>query len=206
MGVLTAAMLSAAMFCQETPDYLRRWDEPTPRTVDVVAIARAGAWTGRDFEFEATRTDGLVSTSKQTTFFSASVMLGVEIHDHFMLLGMIEGNVGSKITSELAGLYVGWHQRPKERYGKGVPDEATVYAGVVGGNLDVDKTNFGDFDTGVGFGGGITFGWTVTPQMSVELIGEYRFIEFDYEKDVVSGSTKIGGNTGWFGLGVNFRF
>jgi len=131
-------VLSAAGFCQAPPDYRRPSDpEEKPRPVEAVAIARLGVWTGRDFNFEATRTDGMVATSKQEALFSASAMGGLELYDHFMVLGMVEGDVASKITAEIAGLYLGWHQRPKERYGKGVPDEATVYAGVIGGSLEV---------------------------------------------------------------------
>lgn len=206
MGVLMAALLCAAGMVQETPDYLRRYEDEAPPVVKGVAIARLGAWTGRDFEFQATRTDGLVSTSKQKTLFSASAMAGLEFYDRFLLLGSVEAGVASHLSAEVAGLYIGWHQRPKERYGRGVPDEATVYAGVVGGNIDVDEPNFGDFDTGIGFGGGLSFGWTVSPNFSVDLYGEYRFLEFDYKKDVVSGNDRIGGNTGWFGAGVSFRF
>ena len=207
MGIWMAVVLSAAGFCQETPDYRRPSDpDEKRRAVDGVAIARLGVWTGRDLSFEAIRTDGLVASSKQQALFSASAMGGVEIKEHFMVLGMIEGDVASKLTAEVAGLYIGWHQRPKERYGKGVPDDATVYAGVIGGSLEVHEANFGDFDKGIGFGGGISFGWSLTPRMSVELSGEYRYLKFDYKKDVASGDSSIGGNSAFIGLGINFRF
>jgi len=206
MGIWMTAVLAAGLL-QETPDYLRPADEAENRwTVDGVAVARVGVWGGSDFKFQATRTDGLVSTSKQQALFSASLLAGIEIHDHFMLLATVEGDVATKITAELAGLYVGWHQRPKERYGRGVPDEATVYAGVLGGSLKVNEDNFGDFDKGIGFGGGVSFGWSLSKHMSLELYGEYRYLKFDFQKDVVSGNDSIGGSTGWGGVGVNFRF
>jgi hypothetical protein len=206
MGIWMAVVLSAAGFCQQTPDYLRPVEETHAPVVEGVAIGRLGVWAGRDFNFEAVRTDGKMASSKQEVFFSASVMGGIELYDHFMVLGMVEGDLASKLSSELAGLYLGWHQRPKERYGKGVPDEATIYAGVIGGSLTVHETDFGDFDRGVGFGGGLSFGWILTPHMSIDLIGEYRYLRFNYQKDIVSGDSSIGGNSGWFGLGVDFRF
>jgi hypothetical protein len=208
MVICMAVVLGTAAFCQQGTDYrreLERQDESS-RTVQGVAIGRLGAWAGRDFSFEATRTDGKVATSKQEAFFSASVQGGVELYNHFVVLGMVEGDLASKLSAEIAGAYVGWHQRPKERYGKGVPDEATIYAGVIGGSIKVHETDFGDFDRGVGFGGGITLGWRVSTAMSVDLIGEYRYLKFNYQKDVTSGDTSIGGNSGWFGVGVNFRF
>jgi hypothetical protein len=208
MGIWMAVLIGATGICpQSTPDYRRSMDEEVgPRAVEGVAVGRFGVWAGRDFNFEAVRTDGKMSTSKQEAFFSASLMGGVELYDHFLILGTIEGDIASKITSEVAGAYVGWHQRPKEHYGKGVPDEATIYAGVLAGSLKVHETDFGDFDRGVGFGGGISLGWMLSSRMSFEVYGEYRYLKFDYQKDVVSGDHSIGGNSGWFGAGVNFRF
>ncbi|HLY11904.1 MAG TPA: hypothetical protein VKW04_21565 [Planctomycetota bacterium] len=207
MVICMAVVLSAAACCQDPPSYRRSLaDEEGPRPVEGVAIGRLGVWTGRDFNFASTRTDGKLSTSKQEAFFSASVLGGIELYDHFLVLATIEGDVASKLSSELAGVYLGWHDRPKERYGKGVPDEATVYAGAIGGSLKVHETDFGDFDRGIGVGAGITLGWAMTRHLSFDLYGEYRYLRFDYKPEVMSGSRSIGGNTGWFGAGVSFRF
>ena len=181
MGICMAVLLSAGVFCQETPEYRRLSDpEEHRQAVEAVAVARVGVWAGREFSFQATRTDGMIATSKQQVFFSAAAMGGMEFYDHFLVMGMAEGDEASKLTAEVAGLYLGWHQRPKERYGKGVPDEATVYAGVIGGSLKVHDANFGDFSNGVGFGGGMSFGWTLTPHVSVELSAEYRYLKSWY--------------------------
>jgi hypothetical protein len=207
MVIWMAVALSAAGFCQDMPDYRRPAAEPEAvRTVEGVATVRLGAWVGRDFNFEAVRTDGKQATSKQEALFSASLMGGIELYDHFMILGSVEADVANKITSDLVGVYLGWHERPKERYGKGVPDEATIFAGAIGGNLTVHETDFGDFDRGIGFGAGVAFGWTLSSHWTAEVLGEYRYLKFDYEKDVVSGDKHIGGNTGWFGLGMSLRF
>jgi len=207
MGIWMAVVLSAAGFCQETPEYRRLSDtEERPRAVEAVAIAKIGVWTGREFNFAATRTDGMVAASKQEALFSASAMVGLELYDHVMVLGMIEGDEASKITAEIGGLYVGWNQRPREHYGRGVPDEATVYAGAIGGSLHIHEPNFGDFKTGVGFGAGLSFGWTLLPRLSVELSAEYRYLKFDYKMDVTSGDSSIGGSTALIGVGLNLRF
>ena len=202
-----AVVLSAAVCCQDSSSYRRSIaDEEESHPVECVLMGRLGAWVGRDFNFQATRTDGKVSTSKQEALFSASLLGGIELYDHFLVLGAVEGDAASKITSQLAGVYLGWHDRPKERYGKGVPDEATIYAGALGGSLKVHETDFGDFDRGYGAGAGISLGWVLTSHMSVDVYGEYRYLKFDYQRDVVSGDKSIGGNTGLFGLGVRFQF
>ena len=209
MGIWLAAVMATACFAQDDGTVRSPYGYGSAGdagTVDGVLIPRAGVWASSSFKFESTRTDGKVSTSKQEALFSASVMGGVQFYDHFRLLASVEADFASKISSEVAGAYVGWHQRPKERYGKGVPDEATVYAGVVAGKLAVHENDFGDFDRGVGFGGGISFGWTVSSSLTVDLIGEYRYLKFDYRKDVASGNTSIGGSGAWIGMGLDFRF
>jgi len=42
--------------------------------------------------------------------------------------------------------------------------------------------------------------------MSVQLAGEYRYLKFDYKRDVVSGDSSIGGSSAFIGLGLSFRF
>jgi hypothetical protein len=209
MGIWLAAVMATTCLAQDDGTIRSPYvygSESDASTVDGVLIPRLGVWTASEFKFQATRTDGKVSTSNQNTLFSASVMGGVQFYDHFRLLASVEGDFASKISSEVAGAYIGWHQRPKERYGKGVPDEATVYAGVVAGKLAVHENDFGDFDRGVGFSGGISLGWTVSSSLTVDFIGEYRNLKFDYRKDVASGSTSIGGSGAWIGMGLEFRF
>ncbi|MBI3856808.1 MAG: hypothetical protein HY293_14060 [Planctomycetes bacterium] len=207
MAIWLAAMLAAAAFPPE--------DDALPRSlqadddwskVDGLLSARVGVWTGRGFNFSSTRTDSTQARSKQETFFSASILGGVQFFDHFVLLGTYEGDLAAKITAQVGGGYLGWREHPKLRYGKGVPDEVLIYAGVLVGRLEVHKADFGNFDRGVGFGGGVALGWTLSPQASVQLYGEYRYLRFDYQRDVLSSDTSIGGNAGWFGLGLDFRF
>lgn len=207
MGIAMAAMLAVACFAQDErgEKYSYILDENT-RMLDGIGVVRVGAWTGRDFKFEAIRTDGKQATSNQQTFFSAGAMVGMEFYDHFRVMISGEADIASKITAEVGGAYIGWHQRPKERYGKGVPDEATVYAGAVFGKIDVHEPEFGEFDRGVGFAGGIDFGWQLSPKWSVDLIGEYRYLKFDYKLDVSEGDKSIGGNSFWIGMGLTLRF
>lgn len=207
MGIAMAAVLAVACFAQDERGgrYNYTLDEDT-KTLDGVAGVRLGVWTGRDFSFDAIRTDGKQATSKQQALFSASAMVGMEFYDHFRVMIAAEADVASQITAEVGGAYLGWHQRPKERYGKGVPDEATVYAGVVFGSIKVNEPDFGEFDHGIGFGGGLDFGWLLSPRWSVDFLAEYRYLKFDYKRDVVSGDNSIGGHSVWIGLGLSVRF
>ena len=209
MAILLAAVLTTACFAQDgsgvRSPYVYGPDDDAA-SLDGIFIPRVGVWAGRDFKFQATRADGFTSTSNQQALFSASAMAGVQLYDHFRILGSFEGDFASKISAGVGGAYLGWHQRPKERYGKGVPDEVTIYAGVLAGRIKVHEADFGDFDRGVGFGGGVSFGWSVSSRVSVDLMTEYRSLKFDYRKEVKSGSTSIGGSTGWFGFGLDVRF
>lgn len=208
MAIWMAVALAAAVFPPEDGDGLPRSLQVDPdwAAVEGVLSARMGVWTGHGFTFQAIRTDSTQATSKQETFFSASVLGGVQFYEHVVLLGSYEGDVASKITVQVGGAYLGWREHPKKRYGKGVPDEVMIYAGVVVGHLKVDKTDFGSFERGVGFAGGAAFGWTISSNLAFQLYGEYRLIEFDYNRDVVSGDTKMGGSTVVIAAGIDLRF
>jgi hypothetical protein len=207
MAIWMAVLLAAAGF---PPD-----DEKLPRTlqadddwqaVEGIFGVRAGVWTGRGFDFQSTRTDSTQATSKQQALFSASILGGVEFYSHFAILGTYETDLASKVTVQIGGAYLGWREHPKERYGKGVPDEVMLYAGALVGRFDVKQTDFGSFDRGIGFAGGLAFGWMLTPHLTAQFYAEYRYLKFDYKRDVLTGDTFIGGNSGWLGLGLDYRF
>jgi len=207
MAIWMAVMLAAAGL---PPD-----DERLPRTlqadetfkpVEAIFGVRAGLWTGRGFDFQAIRTDSTQATNGQQAFFSAQAVVGAQFYEHVAVLVSIEADVASRVSAQVGGAYLGWREHPKERYGKGVPDEVLVYAGVVTGRITVDTADFGSFKRGWGYNVGACFGWTLSPRLTLELSGEYRYLKFDYRRDVLSGDTSIGGNTAWFGLGLDFRF
>jgi hypothetical protein len=208
MAIWMAAALAAAAWTGGDDDALPRslqLEDEISATNGIVA-ARLGAWAGRSFRFEAIRPDGTKAASTQQAFFSASLLGGVQFYDHLVLLGTVESDVASKITINAGGVYVGWRERPKQRYGKGVPDEVMAYAGVLVGRVKVDETDFGTFDRSVGFGGGFTFGWTLSPHCIVQFYAEYRNLSFDYNRSVLSGDDKIGGSSVWLGAGIDYRF
>jgi hypothetical protein len=207
MGIWLAAVLAAALV---PPD-----DDVLPRTlqleddvkyVEGVVTARLGVWAGRPFSFEAIRPDGTKATSKQQALFSASILAGAQFYEHVAVLGTFEGDIASSITAQVGGVYLGWREHPMPRYGKGVPDEVMLYAGVLAGRLTVHQTGFGSFDRGVGFGGGVQIGWSLAPHLVLDLFAEYRSLKFDYKPDVLSGDSSIGGSAGWFGAGLDYRF
>lgn len=206
MGIWMAVVMAAALGPEDDPLPQQLQLEDDWSAVEGVIAARLGVWTGRDFKFQATRTDNTQATSKQEAFFSASILGGVQFYEHFVVLGTYESDVASLITAQAGGGYIGWREHPKERYGKGAPDEAMAYAGVLVGRLHVHQTDFGAFDRGVGFGGGLALGWALSTHVTAQLYGEYRSLKFNYERDVQSGDKRIGGSAGWFGLGIDYRF
>lgn len=207
MAIWLAAVLAAAASAQQE-DYRLPYSlqDDEVRAVEGVVAARLGVWTGRDFKFQAIRTDSTQATTNHQALFSASVLGGVTVYEHLVVLGTFETSFASKTTAQVGGVYLGWRERPKERYGKGVPDEVMVYAGALIGRYEVDETDFGSFDRGIGFGGGLTLGWTISRHMAFQFYGEYRFLKFDYERDVLSGDDQIGGNAVWIGAGIDLRF
>src|SRR5262249_11822882 len=117
-----------------------------------------------------------------------------------------EADVAAKIAASIGGAYLGWRERPRMSYGKGVPDEVMIYGGVLFGHISVHQNDFGSFDRAVGFGAGAEFGWSLAPRLVLELFAEYRYLKFDYRRDVLSGDDTIGGSSGWFGVGLDYRF
>ena len=206
MAILMAVLLAASFPPEDDALPRSLQSEEEWSTVGGVLTARVGVWTGRSFDFKSVRTDSTQATSKQQALFSASILGGVEFFDHLVFLGTYEGDLASKITAQVGGGYVGWREHPKEKYGNGVPDEVLVHAGVLLGRIDIHKDDFGGFDRGVGFGGGLSFGWTLSSHAAVQLFGEYRYLRFDYQRDVFSGDKSIGGSAGWFGAGIDLRF
>jgi hypothetical protein len=208
MAIWIALALAAAALPPDDdvrlPVSLQFEDERPP--VRATATARVGAWTGSSFEFQAVRSDSTQATSKQQTFFSASVLGGAVFYDHVVLLATYEASLASKLTIMAGGVYVGVRDHPKPRYGKGVPDEVMLYAGVLLGRVDVDEPEFGNFDRGVGFAGGVELGWSIAEGMVVGLYGEYRNLKFDYQRDILSGDDTLGGSSVWVGLGLDYRF
>lgn len=207
MGIWLAAVLATTVFPPDDDALPRSLQiEDDVKTVEGFVSARLGVWAGRPFSFEAARPDGTQAQSKQQALFSASLMGGVQFYEHVAVLASVEADIASKITAEVGGVYVGWREHPKTRYGKGVPDEVMIYAGALLGRLTVHETDFGSFDRGVGFGGGLEFGWELSPHLLLELFAEYRYLKFNYKPDIVSGDDHIGGHGGWFGVGLDYRF
>ena len=208
MAIWLAAVLAAAVFPPEDGDGLPRSLQADPEfaAVEGVVAARMGVWTGHGFEFSAVRTESTEAKSNQSTFYTASLMGGVRFYEHVTLLATYEGDIASKVTLQVGGIYLGWCEHPKQRYGKGVPDEVTVYAGAILGRYKVHKDDFGTFDASVGFAGGIALGWMLSSNLSFQLYGEYRLIEFDYNRDITSGDNSVGGSTILIAAGIDLRF
>lgn len=206
--VIWMAVLLAAAGLPPEDEFLPRslQDDEDPKTVTAFFTPRVGGWAGRHFAFQATRTDNLQVSSQQQAFVSTSALAGIELYEHFVVMGMYEASFASKITVQVGGAYIGWREHPKERYGKGVPDEAMIYAGVLVGHLDVHVFDFGEFDRAIGFAGGLELGWSISSNLAFELYAEYRLVRFEYLRPVSTGNTSMGGSTIAFGIGLDLRF
>jgi hypothetical protein len=207
MAIWMAVVLAAAGLPPQE-DRLPRTlqSDENPPIVEGFIGVRTGVWMGRSFDFQSVRTDSTEASSDQQALFSASLYGGVQFYEHLAVMLSYEADIASKISASVGGAYLGWREHPKERYGKGVPDEVLIFAGVVTGRISVDSPDFGSFKRGVGFSGGLMLGWSLSSHWTVQLDGEYRFLKFDYKRDVLSGDTSIGGNTVWIGLGLDYRF
>src|SRR5688500_10598494 len=207
MAIWLAAVLAAAGFPQDNdrlPRSMKLEDETA--VAEGVLAARVGVWASRQFEFEAIRTNSTKAESKQQAFFSASLLGGVQLYERLVILGTFESNIATKITIQAGGAYLGWRDHPKQHYGKGVPDEVMLYAGVLFGRLMVDQDDFGSVDSGIAFAGCVIFGSCLSSDPSIQLSGAYRSMPFDYVRVIVSGDDKIGGSGGCIGLGLQYRF
>src|SRR5687768_15004162 len=124
MAIWLAAMLAAAGLPPEDERFPRSLqDEESVRPVEAILGVRTGVWTGRGFEFESIRSDSTQASSDQAALFCASILGGLEFYDHFVFLLTYEADLASKVTAQVGGAFIGWRENPKEKYGKGVPDE-----------------------------------------------------------------------------------
>lgn len=172
--------------------------------IEPFVVLRAGVWASRAFQFDSIK-DSIRREIDTNALFSAGVDGGFKFLNHFVLFGTYEVNLAEDLFSDLAGVCVGYRERGGEGADPSVPIETTVYAGGLWGRFEVDAPGY-EFEDGWGFRAGIAFSWRAAPGLTVDLIGEYRLIEFDCETRPDSGDDKVGGSTGWLGLGLQYRF
>jgi len=180
-------------------------EEPASGDLQPFVTLRSGVWAGTGFHFEAVK-DSVRRELDTNALFSAGVDAGVQFLEHFVLFGTYEVNLTDDIFSDLAGACIGYRERGEEGGKAAIPQETTVYAGGLYGRFDVDAEGLWEFDDAWGFRAGIAFSWKVGRSLTVDLVGEYRLIEFDYSVKPDSGDKYVGGSTGWLGLGLQYRF
>lgn len=167
-------------------------------------VLRSGVWASRGFEFDSIR-DSVRREIETNALFSAGVDAGFRFGGHFLLFGTYEVNLAEDIFSDLAGACVGYRERGREGADPSVPIETTVYAGGFWGRFEVDAPGY-EFKDAWGFRAGIAFSWRAGRELTVDLIGEYRLVEFECEVKPDSGDDRVGGSSGWIGLGLQYRF
>ncbi len=180
--------------------------EDSSSDLEPFVALRSGVWAGTGFHFEAIK-DSIKREIETNALFSIGVDAGVRLLDHFVLFGTYEVNLAEDIFSDLAGVCVGYRERAVEGGKPTIPVETTIYAGGIYGRFEVDAADgLYDFDDAFGFRAGIAFSWRAGRSLTVDLVGEYRLIEFDSRIKEDSGDDQIGGSSGWLGLGLNYRF
>jgi hypothetical protein len=168
------------------------------------AMLRSGVWAGTGFRFDSTH-DSVRREINTNALFSAGVDAGVEFSKHFVLFGTYEVNLAEDIFCDIAGACLGYRERAEEGTRSTIPVETTVYAGGIWGRFDVNAEGY-KFDDAVGFRAGMAFSWKVSRSLTVDLVGEYRLIEFNCTEKPDSGDNQIGGSSGWLGLGLKLTF
>jgi hypothetical protein len=172
----------------------------------VMFRVRGGAWICDGFQFEAVRTDSVQVASKEGVLPSGGADLAIALPLDLFVLATAELSMGSHTEAAIAGLALGYRERRSPDASELLPHEASAYAGAFYGRFEVDAEGFGDFDDAVGFFGGLSASWNVTRGFLIGIQAEYRFVEFDYELDVLSGDTSAGGSGVWVGASLDFRF
>jgi hypothetical protein len=84
--------------------------------------------------------------------------------------------------------------------------ELRAQAGVLLSSLKVDDSDFGDFDSGVGFRAGLSASVDLTPYLSLDVSLQYRSVSYDWSGTVLSGDTQAKASGVAALLGISLRF
>jgi hypothetical protein len=117
----------------------------------------------------------------------------------------VETAVGGDVTMFGAGPVVEWRFAHDNPAGGGRSDmEHFARAGVLYEQLEVDKSDFGDFDPAIGFRIGYEFRAWLGGSWTLKIGAEYRYAVWNYNGDVVDGDEEIGGHGFFLSIGVGF--
>lgn len=170
---------------------------------DVFARGRFGGWASGGFEFEA-----LVPTGKREIegdiLASAGVDLGACLDRHWLVLAGAEFSVAGDVEIRTLHVSFGWQDRVKDFHD--LDFRWSVTAGVLWGDFEVDKADFGDFDAGLGARAGLDVLVDVTGGLALGGYVEGRFIRFDYEETVIDGDRRAGGGGAAAGVMIEVRW
>lgn len=180
--------------------------DPAFADESVFVRLRGGAWISKDFKFEAVRTDSVQVESKEEALPSGALEFGVRLPAGLFLTAAAEASMGSHTEVAVAGLAIGYRERRAPDASELLPAEGAAYVGGLYGRFEVDEEGFGDFDDAFGFRGGLSASWNLSSGIVAGVTAEYRFMEFEYEGDVLSGDTHAGGSGVWVGATIDFRF
>lgn len=173
--------------------------------VDVFGRVHGGGWMSGEFDFEAFRLDGVRDLDSRGMAI-LGVDAGVRLFEHYLIFATGEYGLAGDLSALMFGGGIGYTHVLSEDDGPWPPSDLTVYLGGLWGRLEVDKSDFGEFDDAFGFRAGVSLAFRPWEHVFMDFFLEYRLLKFDYEEDVIGGDDSIGGSGVAFGLGIEFRF
>lgn len=86
------------------------------------------------------------------------------------------------------------------------PLDVAAEAGLMYSSLSTTESLFGDFDSGIGFRGGVRASFRVGPRASLEATIDYRRVAYDYSETITSGDSQARLSTVGLLLGASLKF
>ena len=189
-------------------------EQASPETTDLDLFADTGVVLGARYAVWIVDLDFEVSTPTELTRVRTESQSGAEIYfRHGLGQGWIteiglEVTLGGDSESQalVAGLSLQW-QIPILQESGLIP---SLRAGVLYGTYEIDDVP-GDFDSAIGFEGGIEIRWPLSPGaggLSLDLAVLGRSLKFDFDADTgaTAAENEIGGVGAIILAGLEYRF
>ncbi len=173
--------------------------------VELQARLRGGAWASGGFEFEALLPTGKREVDGETLWL-VGADAGVCFDDRWLLSAGADWSSANDLEVVAFHLSGGYRLRVGEMIHALPPFRCEFTAGVLLGTLDVDVSDFGDFDPGLGVRAGVTALFDFGDTFAIGAWVEARWIRFKYEEDTLDGDDYAGGGGVAAGVVVEARW
>jgi len=175
------------------------------KPLEFILDVRVGGWASGGFEFEA-----LVPTGEREidgrAVWTAGVDAGVCLSDRWLIFGGGEYGIGGDLTLVTAHLSVGYRLYISEMIHALPPCRLEVSVGALAGSLDVDKSDFGDFERGFGVRAGVSLVFELGRTFTLGGWVEGRYLRYEYEEETIDGDDHAGGGGIAGGITGGVRF